>query len=109
MGHRLPTSQDLDEMLGVALGPGGSGPNPACIQAAVTRADLCAWLRAFGEDGVAAKVQSLSDAAMQQIFQRGGILYLEKRPYMQALCLAAVEVVEGSSRALARKRSRNAT
>jgi len=102
-------SDDIAEMLDIALGPDGSGPKPAGIQAAVTRNGLAAWLRSYGEDGVAAQVPKLSDSIMQRIFQRAGVLYLERNAYMRALCLAAVEVIEGQDRPLARKRRKNAT
>jgi hypothetical protein len=109
MARQVPTSNDIAEMLDIALSPDGSGPKPAGIQAAVTRNVLAAWLRSYGEDRVAVQVPKLSDSIMQKIFQRGGVLYLERNAYMRALCLAAVEVIEGQVRPLALKRRKNAT
>ena len=109
MGRQVPTSDDIAEMVDIVLGPDGSGPKPAGIQATVTRSVLAAWLRSYGEDHVAAQVPNLPDSIMQKIFQRGGDLYLARTAYMRALCLAAVEVIEGQVRPLARKKRKNAT
>lgn len=74
----------------------------------VSRELLEADLRTYGEDALAMRVSSLSDADMHKIGEiagryatTGGVALIDK-----ALTLAAVEVLEGTARPLRRNRRR---
>ena len=109
MRRRETTPDDIREILKIVLSQDGPSPDSAKIMATATRQQLVIGLRAFGEDAVAARVSSLSDADMRKLYQRAGSTYLTQNGYVRSLCLAAIEVVEGQSRPLARKRRKRAT
>jgi hypothetical protein len=73
------------------------------------RAALAAELRRYGEDAVALKVESLPAARVESIHTRGMRIAFTGTKILAALCLAAVEEVEGLARPLARKRRKPAT
>ncbi|GAB3540482.1 hypothetical protein GCM10027343_09610 [Noviherbaspirillum agri] len=79
------------------------------LYVAATREDLCAELVAFGEDAVATKVAKLSKGRLAEVFRRAGELDAQSSAssHGHSLCLAAVEIVEGASRPLARRRRRS--
>lgn len=84
-----------------------TAPSGHCFVAA-TREDLRNELVAFGEDAVATKIAKLPKAKLSEIFRRAGELAAQTctSSHGQALCLAAIEVVEGTARPLARRRRR---
>jgi hypothetical protein len=70
---------------------------------------LQADLRTYGEDELAARILTLSDAEMKQIGEVADrFLYAPGKPPLLAkvVALAAVEVLEGVGRQLKRKRRR---
>jgi hypothetical protein len=78
-----------------------------------SREMLAIDLRTYGEDGAAALIDRLSDAQLQQIYDRADHFLLDERyatpsggsrEYSWALSMAAIEVIEGSARDLRRKR-----
>jgi hypothetical protein len=73
------------------------------------QASLAADLRRFGEDAVAIKVESLSAVEIDSVHARGMKIAFAGTPLLKAVCLAAVQTVEGKARPLARKRRRAAT
>jgi len=109
MKRRVSTPKDFDEILGVTLGPGVSVPGSGRMLVTATRQQLVTALQTFGEDAVAGQVTSLSDARMRKLYQRAGEIFADQSNYVRALCLAAVEVIEGLSRPLVRTRRKNAT
>lgn len=74
----------------------------------VKRELLEANLRTYGEDELAARISTLSEAEMQRIAEVADRhLYTPERPIIdKAVAMAAVEVLEGVSRALKRTRRR---
>jgi len=109
MKRRISTAKDFDEILGIAIGLGNSVPGSGRMLVTATRQQLVAALQTFGEDAVAGQVKSLSDAKMRKLYQRAGEIFDEHSNYVRALCLAAVEVIEGLPRPLVRTRRKNAT
>ncbi len=103
------TNADIAEIFNIAMRPSGLDSTPPKFQATASRRQLAVFLESLGEDEVAKRISSLTDDAMQQIFQRAAINFENKNGYVRALCLAAVELIEGQPRALARKRRKNAT
>ena len=73
------------------------------------RKALAIDLRAFGEDSVASAVEAVSPAKLSEIHARGMRIAFTGANISHSLCLAAVEVLEGKPRALARKRRKRAT
>jgi hypothetical protein len=73
------------------------------------RSSLAADLRRFGEEVVAAKVESLPAVDIDSIHALGMKIAYTGTPLLKAFCLAAVQTVEGKARPLARKRRRAAT
>ena len=78
-----------------------------------SREHLERQLRAFGEDTAADKFMSLTEDRIRQIQERAMHYACQAdtpagRPMLidKALAMAAVEVIEGASRALSRKRRR---
>ena len=102
-------SEDVEEILDIALKPGAHGAGPPKFQATASRRQLAGFLKSFGEDSVAERVADLSDDEMQRIFTLAATNFLDTRHYARAVCLAAVEVAEGRRRELARKRRKHAT
>jgi hypothetical protein len=70
---------------------------------------LAQELRSYGEDAVALAVEVASDEEVWAICKRSGKLMLTSDNIPRALCLAAVEIIEGRSRPLARRVRRRAT
>jgi len=103
MGRALKP-QELDDL--VQLVTRGSKAPAATLRRTVDaqRNSLAAELRRYGEESVASKVESLPDAQIQSVHARGMKIAFTGTKILTALCLAAVEEVEGLSRPLARKR-----
>jgi hypothetical protein len=74
----------------------------------VDRWTLAEELWSFGEDELYLAALDLSDAEMIQVWKRAGRLYMndDARSGGEAAALAAVAVLEGRGRPLARKRRR---
>jgi hypothetical protein len=70
------------------------------------RAAIAHDLRSFGEDVLAKRVASVTSSELEQIFNRAGEIVLRGPFFARAVALAAVEVIEGRPRELARKRRR---
>ena len=98
-----------DLMAHVAKGPLAlTLPGTALLDA--NRRGLLLQLLSYGEDAVASAVEKASDETIWSISKRGGQLMLSSGENIQrSLCLAAVELIEGNARPLARKRRRRAT
>jgi hypothetical protein len=108
----MPARKDkagLMEMLSAFLDDVDSKAPSTHGYIAATREDLCSELVAFGEDAVAAKVATISRAKLAEIFRRAGELDTRAGSSSRgkSLCVAAVEVVEGTARPLARQRRRS--
>ena len=108
MGRALEP-QELDDVVQLVT-KGSNAPASTLRRVAETqRAALVVELRRYGEDAVASKVESMSAARVGSIHARGMKIALTGTMLLTALCLAAVEEVEGLSRPLARKRRKPAT
>lgn len=106
MGHG-----DLKEMLKAALEDVEARPGAGTPRVVASRQAICDELRAFGEDQVAELVARLPRGALTSIFDLAGEIERSGRSRSpgQSLCMAAVAVVEGQPRPLARQRRRRAT
>ncbi len=108
MGRALKP-QEFDDVVQFVT-KGSKAPTAALSRIAeAKRVALAAELRRYGEDVVASKVESLPAARVDAIHARGMRIAFTGMKVLAALCLAAVEEVEGSARPLARKRRRPAT
>jgi len=98
-----------DLLTQLAKGPAAStAPGPALLGS--NRSGLASELRSFGEDAVALAVEAASDQTIWAISKRGGqLMFSSGENIPRSLCLAAVELIEGKARPLARKRRRRAT
>jgi len=78
------------------------------VSVSVSRELLEADLRTYGEDELAARIPSLSEAEIQRIGEVADrYLYTPERPLIaKAVALATVNVLEGASRPLKRNRRR---
>ena len=78
------------------------------MSVSVSRELLEADLRTYGEDELAARIPSLSEAEIQRIGEVADrYLYTPERPLIaKAVALATVNVLEGASRPLKRNRRR---
>jgi hypothetical protein len=66
---------EIEEMLRAALDSAAlSSPNSGGILVSATRSDLAADLRSFGEEIIAGRIASLSEAKLRAIFERAGQL-----------------------------------
>ena len=102
--------QVLDDLMAhVAKGPAAStAPRPALLGS--NRRGLALELRSYGEDALALAVEAASDETIWAISKRGGeLMFSSGEKISRSLCLAAVELIEGNARPLARKRRRRAT
>ena len=106
---RASKSQEIDDL--VQLVTKGSKAPAAALRRIVEaqRTALAVELRRYGEDAIASKVESLPATRVESIYARGMKIAFAGTKVLAALCLAAVEEVEGSARSLARKRRRPAT
>jgi hypothetical protein len=77
---------------------------PVCVRRELLEANL----RTYGEDELAARISTLSDAEMQKIGEVADrYLYTPERPLIaKAVAMATVEVLEGAGRPLKRARRR---
>jgi hypothetical protein len=108
MGRALDF-QELDDVVQLVT-KGSKAPASTLRRVAeAQRAALVAELRRYGEDAVALKIESLPASKVESIHARGMKIAFTGIMLLTALCLAAVEEVEGSSRPLARKRRKPAT
>jgi hypothetical protein len=107
--RRALKHQELHDVVQfITKGPRAPAPTRARIVEA-KQASLAADLRRFGEDAVAIKVESLSAVEIDSVHARGMKIAFAGTPLLKAVCLAAVQTVEGKARPLARKRRRAAT
>jgi hypothetical protein len=86
-----------------------AAPAAAALVAASYRKAFAAELRRYGEDSVAAAVEASTDQTVLSIGPRGMQMAFSGENIPRALCLAAVEVIEGQPRPLARKRRKRVT
>jgi hypothetical protein len=102
---------DLKEMLKAALEGVETRPGAGTPRVVASRQAICDELRAFGEDHAAELVARLPAGTLTSIFDLAGEMELSglSRSPGQSLCMAAVAVVEGQPRPLARQRRRRAT
>ena len=108
MGRAL-VPQGLDDVVQLVT-KGSKAPTSTLRRVAeAQRAALVVELRRYGEDAVASKVESMPVGRMGSILARGMKIAFTGTMLLTALCLAAVEEVEGLSRPLARKRRKPAT
>ena len=102
--------QVLDDLMAhLAKGLAAStAPGPALLGS--NRRGLALQLRSYGEDAIALAVEAASDETIWAISRRGGeLMFSSGENIPRALCLAAVELIEGNARPLARKRRRRTT
>ena len=78
------------------------------VPVSVRRELLEANLRTYGEDELAARISTLTEAEMQRIGEVADrYLYTPERPLIaKAVALATIEVLEGAGRPLKRSRRR---
>lgn len=97
----------IDLLAHSAKGPAASIPGQAIIRS--NRSGLAFELRSYGEDAVALAVEAAPDKTIWAISKRGGeLMFSLGENIPRSLCLAAVELIEGKARPLARKRRRRA-
>lgn len=70
----------------------------------ISKEDLARNLLAYGEAAAAERVRHLSAEQLQRVYQIAFKHALARMHFLQAGCLAAIEVIEGAPRALKRKR-----
>jgi hypothetical protein len=106
---RATKPQEVDDFVQLVT-KGSRAPAAALARIADSqRSALAAELRRYGEDAVASQVELLPNARLNSIYARGMRIAFKGTMILTALCLAAVEEVEGSARPLARKRRKPAT
>jgi len=108
MGRALKSQELNDVVQLITKGPKAPAASLARIVEA-KRNSLAADLRRFGEDAVAVKVESLPAVDIDSIHALGMKIAFTGTPPFKASCLAAVQIVEGKARPLARRRRRAAT
>jgi hypothetical protein len=109
MKRPVTTAKDIEEIVAISHRLSNCGNELPKFQATASRRQLEKFLRSFGEESTAERVRSLSDEEMQQIFTRAAPIYLEKSNYTRALCISAIEQIEGRPRELIRKRRKRVT
>jgi hypothetical protein len=84
------------------------GRDPGATLIETDRWTLAEELSSFGEDSLSPAALQLSDEDMVRLWLLAGDLLLKERARSsgEAIALAAVEVIEGNQRPLARKRRR---
>ena len=102
-------SSELDELLKLTLASATASTGKGRHILSTTRTALVADLRAFDEDSVADAIPKLSDSELSRLFERAGVIDQRENSSSRSLCLAAVEIVEGKKRPLARKRKKSAS
>jgi hypothetical protein len=102
-------SRSLDAVLHLITKGPVAAPAAAAVVASSNRKAIAADLLRFGEDDVASAVKAASDGTIWAISKRGGEIALSGENIPRSLCLAAVEIIEGNSRPLARRRRKRAT
>lgn len=103
-GHRVIDATYMKATIELMTKGPEADPAAAALVASANRKALAAYLRSFGEDSVASAVEAASDRTVWFIGQRGIQISFSGENIPRSLCLAAVEVIEGRSRSLARKR-----
>jgi hypothetical protein len=106
---KLDPQVTSDLLAHLAKGPAASfAPDQALIGS--NRSGLALELRSYGEDAVALAVEAAPDQTIWAISKRGGeLMFSSGENIPRSLCLAAVELIEGKARPLARKKRRRAT
>ncbi|MDF2446662.1 MAG: hypothetical protein K0S46_1898 [Moraxellaceae bacterium] len=101
----------LKEMLSAALDDLEAAPKSRIPRVAATREAICEELRLFGEEAVADAIKVVPRHTLTSIFDLAGELHAKGSASSagHSLCLAAVTIVEGKARPLARKRRRRAS
>ncbi len=109
MPNRTPLTKELGAIVRLVTTGAALAPDAAADVLETNRKAIAAELRAFGEDAIASQIESATLEKIAEITKRGSAISLAGERIDRACCLAAVELVEGKPRPLARKRRKNAT
>lgn len=108
MGHRKTDATFMNAVLEFMTKGPQAVPAATAVVATSNRKALAADLRSYGEDSVASALEAATDETVLSIAQRGIQISFVGENIPRSLCLAAVEIIEGQSRPLARKRRKRA-
>lgn len=106
MSESKSVSKELAALVKVVSKGASSALESEDVLIESNRHGIAVELRAYGEDSVASEVEAASAKRIEAIGKRSAeIIFAGEKP-PKALCLAALEILEGRQRPLARKRRR---